>query len=295
MVDYVSLLLEKTRVKNILRKMDLQKRGVGSNKEYADKHIREWEKNKPKSVLDTFNLLKIRDPKKADEYMVSAREAEYGKYLRTSIKKDRYEKIYEKYGVKFYIDMSDSMWSTPQGEQLKTRMLRNIKLSVDMFLNDIKGILPLKKPTFIIKNLNKDSKLRNVYKTGEKDIPPAYYLDRIIYLDFSYIDNHAYMTHEYAHYIADLIPKQTEPILQAEYSKMLDNYFKDGKKRKSLGGIHNKNIRAEVAKKMGLPTDYAATNFDEWFAEIITHWKSIPNNVATYRFKNALKKVIIRL
>ena len=35
----------------------------------------------------------------------------------------------------------------------------------------------------------------------------------------------------------------------------------------------------------------ALNNFDEFFAEIITHWKKMPNNVNTYRFKQAVKKV----
>jgi hypothetical protein len=46
---------------------------------------------------------------------------------------------------------------------------------------------------------------------------------------------------------------------------------------------------------MKWPSAYSVSNPDEFFAEIITNWKNVPNNVATYKFKNAVKKVITRL
>ena len=46
---------------------------------------------------------------------------------------------------------------------------------------------------------------------------------------------------------------------------------------------------------MKWPSAYSVSNPDEFFAEIITNWKNVPNNVATYKFKNAVKQVITRL
>jgi hypothetical protein len=76
---------------------------------------------------------------------------------------------------------------------------------------------------------------------------------------------------------------------------MLDEFFERKTRRKNLEGKRNEKLRSQLAKKMGLPSDYAATNFDEWFAELITHWKKLPKDRASYRFKQILKKVITRL
>jgi len=75
----------------------------------------------------------------------------------------------------------------------------------------------------------------------------------------------------------------------------LDDFFERKTRRKNLEGRRNEKLRKQVAQKMGLPSDYAATNFDEWFAELISNWKNLPDNKISYKFKQILKKVITRL
>ena len=109
------------------------------------------------------------------------------------------------------------------------------------------------------------------------------------------MDDYDTLVHEYAHYVADRIPTQTEPMLKAEYKKMLDEYFEKTTRRKALEGSRNEKHRVAMAQKLGLPTSYAASNFDEWFAEIISHWKQLPNTKESYRFKAAVKQVLMRI
>jgi hypothetical protein len=171
--------------------------------------------------------------------------------------------------------------------------MRDLRSSVDLFLTDIRDILPNKKPRFVVKDLGRE---KNRYYNDETT-NAAYVFDNIIYLDIDSIENPKYFTHEYAHWLADKMPRETHPIIQAEYKKMLDYYFRSVKKKKKLNfeNPEDDRMRARVAKKLGLPTDYSLVNPDEFFAEIITHWKQLPNNVTSYGFKKAIKRVLSRL
>lgn len=269
-MDKFEIFLEK-RIKNPLRKQDLASREVPNNKEYVDSQVKEFEKTSSSKSPDIINQYK---------------QSLVNDYIRTSITPDKYKFLFEKNGMKFYLDKQDL-------DKWNPRWNRHLMTSVKMFLNDIKGLVPNRKPKFVVKNLQRDERLK-----GEDGLyPPAIYEDRVIYLDLDSIDNHEYLTHEYAHYLADLIPNQTEQLLQKEYSNMIDNYFREIKKRKRLDLEGNKNAtyRKNIAKKLGFPTDYAFTNFSEFFAEILRFWKKLPNNTATYRFKQAIKSTLARL
>ena len=67
-------------------------------------------------------------------------------------------------------------------------------------------------------------------------------------------------------------------------------------KRTHTDKTANKKLkeRMEIAKKLGLPSEYAFNNFDEFFAEIIANWKEFSKNSSpiTYRFKQAVKSVL---
>jgi hypothetical protein len=76
---------------------------------------------------------------------------------------------------------------------------------------------------------------------------------------------------------------------------MLSSYFEKKTRRKSLKGKNNEELRIKVAEKLGLPSPYSTVNFDEWFAEVISHWKKMPNNANSYRFKTAMKKILTRI
>lgn len=266
-------------------------KALGSKKIEADQFIKDWAANLPTKIKDTYNYLKVKDQAKAEKYLSDAREAAYASKLRDTIKSNKYELFFRHGPIKFFIDKNDPILNTPG----RIKLLRDLKSSVNIFLDSIKGIVPLKAPRFILRDLSKDKAAFGASAANRNELAPAYYMDRIIYLDFGSVEEPNYMTHEYAHYIADLIPKQSEPILKKEYEDMLDGFFSDKRKRTSMGGQHNINHRIRIADKLGLPSDYSVTNFDEWFAEIITYWKNIPNNVNTYKFKNAVKKVITRL
>lgn len=209
--------------------------------------------------------------------------------LRDKIPKNEFELLLDKYGVKFFMPKSEYL-SIPR--ERRPNLVRILNHSVNQFIERIKDILPNRKPRIVIKSLNTE----NPYHTGGS-VSPAYKSDNIIYIDPQYIDNPDYLVHEYAHYVADKVPNQSYPLLQQAYKNMLDIYFRSVKKkqREDLALPSDEKLRERVAKKLGLPSQYAFVNPDEFFAEIITHWKSLPNNAATYKFKQAVKQVLSRV
>ena len=166
-------------------------------------------------------------------------------------------------------------------------------------MRDTRGILPNRKPRFVITSKQKNLRFRNLYSEN----PPAIYRDRIIFIDQYSIDDPDIFIHEYAHFVADLISTQTQPILKKSYDELLDFYWKRAKKKKrSLQGDPNdpismaetKKWREKISSKLGFP-QYGLTNFDEFFAVMIENWHKLPNNAATYKFKSLVKDVINRL
>lgn len=276
------------RERNPLRKQELAQLNY-DNKAYADDIIREWERNIPQRIKDTYNILLKRDPKKAEEYLMGERQKEYQSHLKTKIGQDDYKLIFDKHGVKFYLDKKDL-------DKMNSQLISSINHSLRTFVDTIKDILPLRKPKIVIGDNRRNNKT-NINKTGVTQVPAAYYYDGIIYIDIDHVDDPDLLVHEYAHLLADRISSQSKQLLQKGYSNMIDNFFKGVKKKKQdkLEGLDNDKWRKAVAKKLGLPSPYAFTNADEWFAEIITHWKKIPNNVVTYKFKQAVKSILTRL
>lgn len=207
------------------------------------------------------------------------------KYFRTSIKSNEYIKVEEINGIQFFMKKDDKVLKTPTMFVIKREIHNMVRDLMRM-----RDILPIRKPRVVIKDLDE--------KVGyNKEVPPAYYSDRVIYLDTDSLDNSYYFIHEYAHYIVDLIPKQTEELLLKEYQRFLDYYFKLMKRKKEydLSEGKKEKLRISIAKKLGLPSEYAFVNSDELFAEIIAHWKDIPNNKGSYRFKQSMKRVLTRL
>ena len=111
-----------------------------------------------------------------------------------------------------------------------------------MFLNDIKDILPNKKPRIVITDKTLNPKFRGTYTEN----PPAVYMDRIIYIDQYKVNNPDYFTHEYAHFIADLIPEQSFPLLEKAYNEFIDKYWKRAKVKKQRLQPQDMNNTAEV-------------------------------------------------
>jgi hypothetical protein len=125
----------------------------------------------------------------------------------------------------------------------------------------------------------------------------------LIYVDQEFINKPKVFAHEIAHLVADLIPKQTQPLLKAAYDELLDGYFTESKtKRRTLQPKSNspksrmdaKNLRVKISEKLGFP-EYGLMNFDEFFAVLIEKWHDLPNNINNYRFKSMVKSVLNRL
>lgn len=274
--------------KNPLRKGELKDTGVKSKLSIFKRELTK-NLNKP-SVKDTYKFLKIRNPEKANEFLKDTETKFKNKFLKQNVSKQNYIK-FEISGIEFNIKNDDPVLNTPRFLKIK----KDLEYSVPIFLTSIRGLLPLRRPKIILK----DIKEKLSYGGSE---PPAYYssTDKIIYIDYYYANNADYLTHEYAHYAADQIPTQSYPMLFNEYKKMLDEYYRRVKKKKVTDLQDTKKInyereREKIAKYMGWPSPYSVSNPDEFFAEIITHWKNMPNNVATYRFKNSIKQIISRL
>lgn len=283
------------RMRNPLRKKELADMGSPSNLEY----VKQQRENLPPDVLEKIKKqeeFKV-DPSLIDAYR-QAKIKEHEKdlstrYLRSKI--DETSKLITTiYGIKIFVDKYAS-----EGFVSNPRLVNKLVTAVKRMILDNKDIIPNRKPTIVVTDTTKNPFSREISKTGVKYSPAAFYRDRIIYIDDSNVDDVETLTHEYAHYLADRVPRQSEPILKQEYQNMLDAYFREitGKatKRKELTGRQNEKYRKAIAEKFGLPTPYAAVNFDEFFAEIISKWKTMPNNTATYKFKNAVKKVINRI
>jgi hypothetical protein len=281
------------RMRNPLRKKELEGgitnlQWVENEKEnLPDERKKQIEKMEEYGVeperIETFRQAKIKEHEKILK----------NTYLRTKI--DKPVHIMKIYGIDVYKDQ----YSTEDFSEgsLNYRTLNSILVKL---VRDYKDILPNRKPKIVITNTGENPKTKGVGVLGDKSVNPAgVYFNGYIFLNEYGVDDVELLVHEYAHFLADRITKQTQPILKHEYKKMLDEYFnsiqKTKTKRQNLEGKNNEQHRQQMAKKLGLPTDYASSNFDEWFAELIAHWKNMPNNKHTYRFKQILKRVLARI
>jgi hypothetical protein len=287
MINY-KLYLER-RERNPLRKRELEKEQVPSHIDVYKTELNDIVNSK--KFQDTYKLLKIRDPKAALEYFKDTEQKLKDKYLRTTVSKKNFIKLVIN-GIEFNINKKEKFLNTP----LFSKVEIELEKMVPKFLEDIKGILPLRRPKIIITQITD-----NVGYDPTDDVP-AYYQDKVIYLNAHDIleENYGLLVHEYAHFIADSIPAETYPMLQQEYQNMLDEYYRQMKKKKTYilqdtGEENYFKIRTSIARKFGWPSEYTFNNPDELFAEIITYWKRIPSNAITYKFKTAVKNVINRL
>lgn len=278
------------RESNPLRKRELESQGVGTNFNYV-----EGEKKKlPGNILSKIRRMKKTgvEPEQIETFKntkIAEREKELrGEYFRTKVPSS--EVLFEKFGIKVYKDNFTTEDFSP-----KSYRYRMLSFIITKLVRDFKDVLPNRKPRIIITSTKKNPLSFGASVTGKEESTFGMYYDKLIYLDENSVDDYDVLVHEYAHYIAGRIPKQTVPMLKAEYKKMLDEYFKRTTKRKSLEGTRNEKHRVLMAQQLGLPSNYSAANFDEWFAEIITYWKSLPNTKEGYRFKTAVKKVLIRI
>ena len=286
-MDSFEIFFEK-RARNPLRKRELK-----NNLSYKD-WIESEKENLPdeeKEKIERMKEFKV-EPERIETFR-QAKIEEYRKklendYLRTKVQKPKL--IFVKYGIKVFQDkyVSEDFSSG----SLNNRILQSI---VNKVIVQYKDIIPNRKPKIVITNTDKNPVTKGVNIIGGKKSPPGVYHDRLIYLYQYHADNIKILVHEYAHFLADRIPKQIEPLIKEEYKKMLQEYFGKKTRRQKLEGKKNEHHRIAMANRLGLPSDYSTANYDEWFAELITYWKNLPNDRNGYRFKQVLKKVINRL
>lgn len=292
-------LLEK--VKNPLRKQSLQ----GHVSEYGnyDQRFSEYkeyilhgdipETSSFYKIKQDYLKLKTKFPERADKWLDTLANNYASKFVRT--KTGGLEKIYEYQGIQVFIDS----YTDPKFKDnvYNMRMLKN---SINRLVNDTRDLMPNRKPKIIISDRYKNPKFSGALVKN----PAAVYNDRLIYVDQHNIDDPDIFIHEFAHFVVDLIPKQTEPLLQKAYNDMLDIYWKRAKvkKRKLLPDDPSSKTqsddankwRLKISAKLGFP-EYGLSNFDEFFAVLIENWKKLPNNVATYKYKTLVKGVLNRL
>lgn len=287
------------RARNPLRKQELADSGEMSNIDYIDTRKTQLSPETEEAIQNMVDAGV--EPERVEAYRqgkLKTRESELRKaHLRTNPKK-KFTPITNHMGFKIYAD------ELGKYEMEKNfNLLRVLKMSIKNLVVDYRDVIPNRKPTLVVADMKKVKGNEKISKVGEEYVPAGLYHDRIIYLDINYIndpklslkDYNQLLIHEYAHFIADRIPRQTEPILKAEYKKMLEGFIGKPTTREALKGDRNAKMRAEVADKLGLPSEYAAADFDEWFAEIIAHWKTMPKNKNAYRFKVIMKRILTRL
>jgi hypothetical protein len=139
------------------------------------------------------------------------------------------------------------------------------------------------------------------YKGNEKNSGIYDPNTKMIYINEHHVDNHTVWIHEYAHFISYLVPDRFVDYAIEEYKKMLSDYFEyyvqKKTKRKNLETRrHNNEMhREQMAKYLGLPSEYSSTNSDEFFAEMLENWDNIPTNKLTFKLKQTIRKILMRL
>ena len=286
-MDSFDIFFEK-REKNPLRKQELKELKTPSKQSIFKRELSK--KLKQQKVQDTYKLLKLRDPNYADKFLKQTEEKLRNRILKPTVSKRNYIKFVIQ-GIEINIKKDEKFLNTPS----RIKVINQLEETVPEFLKKVYGILPLRRPKIVVTDI-KDENIAY----DPTDIVPAYYSRGVIYLDKDYTNRPDFLLHEYAHFVADSIPKQSYPILLKAYVEMLDEYYRRIKKKKTyrLQDTKKENYklqREKIAKLMKWPSAYSVSNPDEFFAEIITNWKNMPNNVATYKFKNAVKQVITRI
>ena len=284
------LFLER-KLRNPLRKKELSELGTMNydTPEFFDNY-KEYIKTTNPEDFDNEDFVDIRQeydkmrkvlPPRAEQ-MLDRKLKEYIFNIKHRSMKP-YKKIYEFRGVQVFLD--DKNVPETQNYEQNSYNYRIVNHCIRYMLNYIRDILPNRHPKILITDVRKE--------TGEEY--PAFEQNKTIFVDWRHVDEPKYYVHEYAHWLADLIPSQSSVMLQKSFNEMLDEYFRSMKKKRLPLEKITPAIRSRIAKKLGFPDDYGLLNSDELFAVIIEYWKELPNNPTTYKFKSLVKQVINRI
>jgi hypothetical protein len=282
----------------------LRKEGLVSSGEldYNDPkfidNYKEYYRKYPSEQMDDLNDRIIR---KKYENLLKSSEALAEQYLEAEVQKilnrikrpttKSYKKIYEYQGVKVFLDEQNVTDTNYAPGSYNYRM---VKHNVMVMLVYIRDILPNRSPKIIITSLEKNPYTKGSFNKDDPSAGMAY--SKHIFIDENHKEESAYWVHEYAHWVADLIPTQTQQMLVKSFKRFLDIYYKKNniKKSKDRGKELTDSERLKIASKLGFPA-YGLTNHDEFFAVLIEMWKQLPNNKLTYKFKSLVKSVLTRL
>ena len=238
-----------------------------------------------KTIKKSYEYFKASLPPRAEPYLNNA----VGDYVQMFKKPkfSEYEKIHEQDGVQVFLDRENVDQNFSPGSYQH----RMVKFGVSEMLKYIKDILPNKKPRIIITDLMKNKHTATII---EKLPAMGLELNKNMYIDWRHLDQPSLYVHEYAHYVADLVNKQTEELLIKAYKDMIDMYFRLSKRKRVDPAQITDKMRTQISKKLGFPV-YGLTNHHELFAVLIENWKEFPNNKLTYQFKSLVKSVLSRV
>jgi hypothetical protein len=234
------------------------------------------------------NLLKSSESL-AETYLESEIQKLLDKIKRPTSK--GYKKVYEYHGVQVFIDEQNI---NDTNYEIGSYNYRIVKHNVLVMLTYVRDILPNRKPKIVITSLEKNPYTKGSYDPNNPSAGMAY--SKFIFIDENHMDDSVYYVHELAHWVADLIPKQTQEMLIKSFRKFIDLYYKESKLRNPTkrGKDLSESERIKIADKLGFP-EYGLTNHDEFFAVLIENWKQLPNTKLTYKFKSLVKNVLTRL
>lgn len=230
------------RERNPLRKQELRSQNIDN---YA--YVQQQKLELPKEKLAQIRKMKKLgvEPERIEAFKqakVAEREKELKKaHFRTKL--DEPTMIGYVYGIKIFTDKYTTLNFSP-GYERRADIINNVTKLVTEF----KDVLPIRKPIIVITDASKNPVTSVKGITGTKFKTAGQYSQRIIYIDQESVKDFYILSHEYAHYIADSIPTEIEPILKEEYKKMLNEYFGKTTKHQSLQGKHNKQHRAAMAR-----------------------------------------------
>lgn len=217
--------------------------------------------------------------------------------VKLSLTPDKYKKERIN-GVDVYFDKTLTVVDDAQSFKKAVDILR--KTISTAFNTRLKGVVPIRKAKVVVCDLTPNSG----YRRGSASI--GEYHKGIMYIDEYHINSVDLFTHEYAHYISDNINRGVRDKLKLAYETMLNDYYKAATSTKRINLKDqikdSKNVRSlklnertAIAKALGLNSQYAFNDFDEFFAEIITQWSKMKANNITYKFKTAVKGAIARI
>lgn len=289
----MSIILEK-KVKNPLRKAELRQ---GGNVDYNDPKFwdsyREYFERYPAEMMESpedvlvkkrYDYLMGQSETLAKLFLNSHINSLEAKYKRPSTKP--YTKVFELQGVQVFVDM-DNVKDT--NYKVGSPNYRAIQHTILVMLTYIRDVLPNRKPKIVITNLAKNPHTRDYVEP--KDAAGISF-NKLIFIDEKYKNQPQYYVHEYAHWVADLIPTQTQQMLIDSYEKLVRFYYE--KHPKYRGEEITPSAIKRISKFLHFP-EYGMSNHDEFFAVLIERWKMLKNNALTYRFKSLVKDVLTRL